>query len=264
MPSSSLVDQIGLFDTLVPLASIATIFGVMGFFLSKHESSVAFFLLVWWTSSVIISLNGSLFSHPDRWSDGDGYGILWIVVFMVGFISTLLLWIQRSHRLRLFLCKRVPLVGWIVIHTYRLDGLSILFPFLRGNVVPNLLGWQTIVLEVAIGAGSLPLAWWAYQGTFLSKPWKKDIFGLWNSIGLYDLFSAYVVLILNFLKLGGKHVTEPPLAFAGVHPLPLLILFQAPLGILTHIFLLYHLEEILDHQGIGGRLPLHIRQIRNR
>ena len=65
-----------------------------------------------------------------------------------------------------------------------------------------------------------------------------DLVWFWNSIGLYDIVSCYTLLILNYLQIGPESITTPHLSMIGYHPLPLLVLFQAPLAILIHLYLL--------------------------
>ena len=65
-----------------------------------------------------------------------------------------------------------------------------------------------------------------------------DIVWFWNSLGLYDLTSCYIILLLNFLQIGPNSITTPHLSIVGYHPFPLLLLFQAPLAILIHLYML--------------------------
>ena len=81
-------------------------------------------------------------------------------------------------------------------------------------------------------------------------PFLRDVLWFWNSLGLYDVSSAYLVLILNVCGLGGSHITQPPLLPSlGKHPFPLLLLFQVPVAVALHILILTHIDELLkQHQ----------------
>jgi hypothetical protein len=185
---------------------------------------------------------------------------------------------QRHHRwgplrtilpkispIRGFVLKHVPLWSMVAIHIYRLDGLSILVPFWNGEV-PNFVGYQTILLDVIMGITAVPLTYLLYVPSrpsattttaramrvgsrrakrTLPPKFLKDALWFWNSIGLYDLSSAYLVFVLNACGWGGPHITQPPLLpRLGRHPFPLLLLFQVPLAIVVHILMLTHSEEL--------------------
>ena len=171
--------------------------------------------------------------------------------------------------IRNFVLKYVPLWSMVAIHIYRLDGLSVVIPFWYNGRVPKFIGYQTIILDVIIGVTAIPFTYLFYSPTtksrFKSKrsiiiqrrpsyagPCIKDMFWLWNSIGLYDLCSGYLFLILNILNIGGPtYITEPSLLpQLGKHPFPLLLLFQVPLAISIHVLLLTNLDEIIKVQSL--------------
>ena len=251
---------LGLFDTLVPLASIITIFVLVVYILPKQEYFGLFFL-IWWLVSVFISLRNDLFAEVGKWSSHDWIGMVVLVGIPTLILGSLYAWFQTQPKIRIFLYKDVPL--WILfgLHVYRLDGMSIILPCWRGNI-PWYLGLQMILLDVLIGASSIPLAWLAYSrgADAVASGWLKDFVWFWNSLGLYDLASAYVVLIMNFSRIGGTMVTDPALSTVGFHPIPLIVLFQGPLAIAIHSLLLTSMDEIIHRQTIG--LPLHIQRIR--
>mmetsp|Transcript_15034 Transcript_15034/g.41824 ORF Transcript_15034/g.41824 Transcript_15034/m.41824 type:complete len:340 (-) Transcript_15034:2837-3856(-) len=161
--------------------------------------------------------------------------------------------------IRGFVLERVPLWSMVAIHVYRLDGLSIVAPFWNGKI-PKFVGYQTIVLDVIMGLTAIPLTFLLYvprrqNGSKRAKthirrfPFLRDALWFWNSLGLYDLCSAYVVLVLNIWGVGGPSIAEPPLLTTlGKHPLPLLLLFQVPLAIAVHVLMLIHTEELLTAQ----------------
>jgi hypothetical protein len=256
-----MLDALGLFDTLVPIASIITVTVVVGYTLPKQEY-LGLFFLIWWTLSVVISLNNGLFSSSTKWSPNDHWGMLVLAGLPLCMISILYIWFRSRPAIRVFCCKKVPLWSLIALHIYRLDGLSIIFPFWKGEI-PKYLGFQTILLDVWMGATAIPFLWITYsQGAdAVASGWRKDALWFWNSLGLYDLASAYVIFILNYCQVGGHFVTSPALSTLGFHPLPLIVLFQAPLAIAVHIFLLTSIDEILAQQSTG--LPLHIQRIRS-
>lgn len=156
----------------------------------------------------------------------------------------------------------------IALNIYRLDGLSIIMPFYHGKV-PSFIGFQTIVLDVCMGATAIPFVWMLHPKIgggvdLLSKsPRWKDALWLWNSLGLYDLCSAYLILVLNWAGVGGAWITEPPLSRLGFHPFPFLILFQVPLAIAIHVLCLTNMDAIIEQQQSLGQLPLHVRRIRS-
>lgn len=161
-----------------------------------------------------------------------------------------------------FVFKHIPLWSMVAIHIYRLDGLSILIPFWNGEV-PNFVGYQTILLDVIMGITAIPLTYLLYvprkpkakgRGSCTKQKappsFLRDVLWFWNSLGLYDLCSAYLVLILNVFGLGGSHIAQPPLLPSlGRHPFPLLLLFQVPVAVAVHILILTYIDELLkQHQ----------------
>lgn len=252
--------DLGLFDTLVPLASILTIASLVGFILPRNEL-FGLFLLLWWTISVYISVSGGLFESSSQWSHHDGNGMLLAIGLPAMVLTRLYTWFHTNPKLRRFFYKDLPLWMLFALNAYRLDGLSIVLPLSRGEI-PKYLGFQMIVLDVMIGGSALVLAYLVRSKGVqsLATGWKRDFVWFWNSLGLYDLASAYFVLVLNYFQIGGSFLTEPSMAIVGVHPIPLIVLFQAPLAIAIHLYLLTCMEQIVEEQS--GSLPLRIQRIR--
>jgi hypothetical protein len=280
--------NLGLLETFIPLSSIITVSVAVGFVLPRHQS-FGLYLLVWWWIAVLISLStttkttsittningndegaeepGFLFASPSRWSKGDGRGMFLLLGFCTMTLGILLLWFQTNQRIRGFILSKIPFWCLIALHIYRLDGLSIVMPFYNGYV-PKFIGFQTIVLDVWMGATAIPLVLllicptlWGSTRRWLGRQKLKEILWLWNSLGLYDLCSAYLIFFLNWARVGGDWITQPPLSRLGYHPFPLLILFQVPLAISIHVLCLTHMDDLMDQQSSGG-LPLHVRRIR--
>jgi hypothetical protein len=165
--------------------------------------------------------------------------------------------LPRIDPIQDFVLNHVPPWSMVAIHIYRLDGLSVLVPFWNGEV-PNFVGYQTILLDVVMGITAIPLTYLLYVSPrrasargrqkahkFRPPAFLRDALWFWNSLGLYDLSSAYLVLVLNVCGWGGPHITQPPLLpRLGKHPFPLLILFQVPLAVAVHVLMLTHSEEL--------------------
>lgn len=279
--------QIRLLETFIPLSSIVTVAVAVGYILPRHQS-LGLFLLLWWGISVGISLStivtsddddkndgrtGSfLFHSPHHWSNGDGWGLLVLLGLNVTVLGTLYLWHhnRKSQRggIQRFILDRIPLWGMVALHVYRLDGWSIVMPLYRGTV-PTWIGYQMIVLDVCVGATALPLAVLLHpkilpsrKRKFLNSQRLKDTLWLWNTMGLSDLFSAYLIFILNWAGIGGAWITQPPLSQLGFHPFPLLILFQVPLAVAIHFICMTSIDDFIE-AILSDRLPLHYRgQIR--
>lgn len=277
---NTMMDALGLFDTLVPLSSIATVSVVVGYTLPRREYLGLFFLM-WWTLAVAVSLNDCLFQTTTEWhKQSDLWGVTVLVGLPVVMLRILWTWFQRGS-ISGFVLKHVPLWSLLALHIYRLDGLSIVAPFWRGTV-PKVIGVQTIVLDVLMGATAVPLTVMLYRhrvgilsdrtatstaarngglaALLFPNVRLKDALWLWNSIGMYDICSAYVIFLFNFFGLGGDFIVQPPLSKLGFHPFPLLILFQVPLAVAIHMLLLTKLDDIIEWQS--SDLPLHARRIR--
>jgi hypothetical protein len=162
----------------------------------------------------------------------------------------------------------VPLWSMITVHVYRIDGLSILVPLWEGDKIPKFVGYQTLVLDVIIGTIAIPLSFLLYKyeiRILLRHKLLKDILWLWNSLGLYDLCSGYVLLLLNYLSIGPASIIEPSnfLQILQRHPFILLISFQVPLAIIIHCLLLVKIDDIIEEQS-NPQLPHHVRKIRQK
>ncbi|KAG7344942.1 hypothetical protein IV203_032473 [Nitzschia inconspicua] len=272
--------NLGLLETFIPVSSIATVSVVVGFVLPRNQW-FGLFLLVWWWLSVLISLSttladgddkpddyddrGFLFASPSRWSSGDAWGMVVIVGGNAMVLCILYFWFhQKDCHLRRFFSQTIPLWGMIALNTYRLDGLSIIVPLYRGTI-PTFIGFQTIVLDVWMGATAIPLAFLLHPKNLdtrrmvLTQQKLKQILWFWNSLGLYDLCSAFLIFLLNWAGVGGEWIVEPPLSRMGFHPFPLLILFQVPLAIAIHVLCLTHLDDLMDPFP-SRRLPMYMRQ----
>mmetsp|Transcript_8991 Transcript_8991/g.22265 ORF Transcript_8991/g.22265 Transcript_8991/m.22265 type:complete len:344 (+) Transcript_8991:60-1091(+) len=194
-----------------------------------------FLLWMWW------KIQGSRLKHNNQWG------------------RSRIIRLPKLDPIKEFVLKNVPLWSMVAIHIYRLDGLSVAAPFWNGEV-PNFVGYQTILLDVIMGITAIPLTYILYvprnsrargggTKTNVSPLFLKDALWFWNSLGLYDLSSAYVVFVLNVCGWGGSHVSQPPLLpKLGKHPFPLLLLFQVPLAIAVHILMLTHSEELMTHR----------------
>jgi hypothetical protein len=174
---------------------------------------------------------------------------------------------KRLHALKPFVLQKIPLWSMTALHIYRLDGLSLVMAYKHGKV-PTFIGFQTIVLDVWMGATAIPFTfllhpqWGGGVDRLAASCRLRDAFWLWNSLGLYDLCSAYVILIANWIGVGGAWITEPPLSRLGFHPFPLLILFQVPLAIGIHVLCLTQMDALIEQQQSPGELPLHVRRLR--
>ena len=242
--------DLGLFDTLVPIASIVTI-ALLTIYTLPREQTLWLFLTAWWLISVFISLSNSLFQNQSQWSyPRDCLGLLVLIglpSLMLGILYTLY---QTKSSVRNAILK-APLWALICLHIYRMDGASLLVPYIQGQV-PKALGLQTLILDILIGVSALPIAWIVHTRGLKAN---RQLIWFWNSLGLYDLTSAYLVLLLNYMQIGGSLLTEPPLSMAGFHPFPLIILFQAPLAIAIHVLFLTCTDILIYKQA--GTLPLH-------
>ena len=269
--SSSSSFAFGLFDTLVPVSSIVTVSVLVGCTLPhSHTHGFGLFILIWWTAAVAISLNDCFVQNTTKSDDSTVFGVMILLGMPVFILTVLYAWFTRSFTVRKFIMKDVPVWALVALHVYRLDGLSLITPFFN-RTVPKFVGFQTIVLDVLIGATSVPLAWVLYhrrktdrlRGNLLFPvPLPlKDVILFWNSLGLYDVSSAYLIFILNCLGVGGELIVDPPLSKVVVfHPLPLLILFQMTLAFAIHVLLLLYWNEMIEWQS--SDLPFHTRQLR--
>ena len=275
-----------LFDTFVPISSILTIFIVVGFTLPRHKFFGLFWLVWWVMAVCVslFSVNGDIDNggeglFPSSSMSDRILGITLLVGLPLCMMLVLLMWwkiegsrqkhksrwgrsprdimLQNIDPIQGLVLKNVPLWSMVAIHIYRLDGLSVLVPFWNGEV-PNFVGYQTILLDVIMGITAIPLTYLLYvprnlraRGIDSTKaklplPFLRDALWFWNSLGLYDLSSAYVVFVLNVCGWGGSHIIQPPLLpKLGRHPFPLLLLFQVPLAIAVHILILTHTDELM-------------------
>jgi len=242
-----------VFNAFVTTSSIATIVILLGVTMTKGQERFGLIFLTWWSISVLVSLHGVV-QNPQHWSQGDGRGILLLVGIPLMMSALVIRLCYKNPSTKEFLQRQVPLWVYLSLHVYRIGGLLVLKSFLN---LQNGLFFQTALLHVAIGTVAMLLIRLQHrwdQSTYYS------LFRFWNWMGMYDLVSIYSLFFLNFFGVGPSIMTDPPLPTIGKHPYTLIVLFQAPLAIILHLFLVENGKKIIQHQG--SDLPLHIRQIR--
>jgi hypothetical protein len=174
------------------------------------------------------------FQDPISWTDGDWKGFLVFGnLLMVPVILLILVW-QKSSKFQAFL-HRIP--TWLLISTqvYRLAGIFFLFFYFQDKL-PLEIGLVNGILDVVVAIGAVIVARVVYQ-----KGAKANSLVLaWNGLGLLDFASAFTMVGVSFF--GVMNIFPAPTLMA-MPPLTLISIFQVPLAMFIHIYLIARIRK---------------------
>lgn len=252
------LSQTGPFIWFIPFTSIATIC-IITFYTIPKQQYLGLFIVIWWGSSCIISLNNTFLSHPYQWSEGDWFGLLVLTGWPVLVLGTIMGMYKYNPSIRQCILN-VPASTLIILQLNRLSGASVLYQYKVGGHLPKYIGIQTALLDILIAMTSVPLAWMV-KNHGLHVTMVRNWAHIWHSIGLFDVLSAAMMRVMNYLHLGGKWIAQPSVTLLGFHPFALVILFQQTLAMGVHLFFIINTDQCLEaNQKQFMRLPVSIRK----
>ncbi|MEM9950255.1 MAG: hypothetical protein AAF846_01535 [Chloroflexota bacterium] len=217
-------------DIVFPIIAL-TIAIVIALYSWRRSRSVAI-IAVGWAILSLFTAQIPYFQSIEAWSDSDmlGYNVFSLAMVFPVIILLIALW--RSEHFRQFM-HDTPIWVLTASQLYRIAGASLLIFYWQG-LLPAEIGLSNGVQDIIIGLTALPLAWMLYRGF----SWSRPVAIVWNVAGLFDFISAGMVLTLSIL--GEINLTPIPTRM-GLYPLSLISLYQVPVAIFIHIYLLQRL-----------------------
>jgi hypothetical protein len=187
-----------------------------------------------WLAAALVFANDPRCQRADNAWQGALSGILTMAFLLPAF-----LWAFLSRRGRR-LAEAVEPASFVLVQSYRIEGLLFLFPLLAFGALPAEFAIPAGLGDALTGALA-PLVAWSLAKR---RPGARKLALLWNAFGILDLIVAPAAAI---------HSKTPILQ---MYPLSLVPLFLGPpIGILTHLLsirsLSTHRESLLS-----GWLPI--------
>lgn len=265
--NSSDIIIIGPFNWIIPLTSIITICIIGGYTLPKNQI-LGLFVILWWTASVLISLQNTFFHNKvitATWNyDTDWYGFLLMSIWPILIVSCLTGMYTFMPSIRKCILD-IPIWALLGIHCNRISGASIFYQYKIGGHLPYYIGLQTAIFDIIVSSTAIPLALWVKRYGLMQQQSSYSIkihewIWNWNILGLFDMISAWLMRIMNYYGIGGSTITQPAITILGFHPFALIILFQQTLAISIHLFFITRMKQIIQtNQKLYMKLPMTIR-----
>jgi|AntRauMFilla1563_2_1112583.scaffolds.fasta_scaffold03923_3 hypothetical protein len=175
------------------------------------------------------------FEVAGSWQPGDLQGFaIFSNLLSVPLIILLVAW-KKSTAFRNFL-DATP--TWILVSTqvYRLVGLVFLIYYLQGKLAFEV-GFTSGIMDVLTAISAIIVAWLVYH-----KPAREKTLVLaWCIFGLVDFASAFTI---TGLSLFGIIQLVPEPSDLGMPPLTIISIFQVPLAIFIHIYLIARVRKL--------------------
>ena len=245
---------IGPFNWIIPVTSICSI-TVIALYTLPRQQYFGLFIVIWWATAVLISLNNSFLSEPTEWSDGDWFGITLLSTWPFLVLGSISLMFRKFQSIRKCIFE-IPTWTLILLQVNRLSGASVIYQYKVGGHLPKYIGVQTSILDIFIATSAIPLGL-LVRRKGLHTTYVREWTWLWHSIGLFDMMSAFGMRIMNYFGVGGEWISQPPVSMLGFHPFALIILFQQTLAMGIHLFFILNTEVCIEvNQRQFLRLPV--------
>ena len=238
--SDLLLDSLGPFLWIIPAVATAVCVATASIAAAKGQAMLwSTGLVLWFTLAVALARQDVFAASMDGWNfstDWMGfaaYGTL--PVLPIGIFTVLF---QTNSAVRKFLVQDIPPWWYVALQVYRLAGGCYLYIYLNG-AMHNYTALQTGILDITIGVTALPLAYMIQTPEGLRR--YATFLRIWHAVGLYDLASAFALVVANFV---GLYDSQPSLAFIAFYPFSLITLYQVSIAMAIHLLFLTQLPEM--------------------
>jgi hypothetical protein len=187
-------------------------------------------LLAWFLFSVVGGLTG-LFANAKGPPVALGLSVLSPVVLFLLFYATL-----GSFRQQL---QKIDLGLLVNLHVIRIIGLWFIIDFYRG-MLPLGFAMPAGLGDIAIGI-TAPLIALLIRSQYAHK---RDVFVVWNVLGIADLVLAVTTGILHSQSSFGLLASHPTTELMTVFPRNIIPTFLVPLFVIIHILALSRSAEV--------------------
>ena len=169
------------------------------------------------------------FQNDQSWTTGDWKGFLpFVSLLSIPVIALLFAW-RKSQKFQAFL-DQTPTWVFVLTQVYRLAGVTFLVYFFQDKL-PWHVGLVSGTLDTVVAIGAIPVAYLVYK--YGAK--VNSLLVAWNVLGLLDFAISFTIVSLSFI---GLISLSPEPTLLGMPPLTLISIFQVPLAIFIHIYLL--------------------------
>lgn len=233
---TQLNEELGAFMPLIPCIATGICAVTAGDSFRRGNTKLAIGLILWFLAAAVTSYdNPFLTSEPGSpWElpgDIPGFLVFACLPLLPVFVFY---WIYKSSEtFETYVLNEIPPSLYVGLQVYRLGGACYFYLFLNGTMT-NIVGFQTGLLDITIGATALPVAYMvATNGIEHGR--TKTILTAWNCLGIYDLLSAFALIMFNFI---GIWTPENSLSYFFFYPISLICMFQVPLALAIHVLFL--------------------------
>ena len=220
--------------TLVLVSLMAFIIAVLLSMYSWNRYRPLSYALLAWFFIVFGLAQIPYFQDSQTWIDGDWKGFLAFGSLLIIPVFTLMVAWSKSQKFKVFL-DQIPTWLFISTQTYRFAGIFFLVFYFQRKL-PFEIGVVNGILDVTVAVTAIILALLIYKK---GNNFNKLVLA-WNGLGLLDFVSAFTVVGLSFFGLIRISPAPTPM---GLPPLTLISIFQVPIAMFIHIYLINRIKN---------------------
>ena len=221
--------------TLILVTIVALLVAIAVSIYSWNKLRPLSYLMITWFILFVGLAQIPYFEVAGAWQPGD---IMGFAVFgnllSIPIIILLLAW-KKSAAFNNFM-DATP--TWLLVSTqvYRIVGLVFLIYYFQGKLAFEV-GFTSGLMDILVAISAVIVAWLVYH-----KPSReKSLVLAWSIFGLLDFASAFTITGLSLFGLI-QLVPEP--SDLGMPPLTIISIFQVPLAIFIHIYLIARVRKL--------------------
>jgi hypothetical protein len=220
--------------TLVLVTSMAFLIAILFSIYSWNRyRPVSYALLIWFFIAFGLA-QIPYFQNAKTWMEGDWKGFLAFgSLLMLPVLVLVISWL-KNQKFKNFL-DQIP--TWLLISTqaYRFAGIFFLVFYVQDKL-PFEIGVVNGLLDVTVATSAIILGLLIYSK---GNKYNKLVLA-WNGLGLLDFASAFTVVGLTFFDLLTVYPAPTPM---GLPPLTLISIFQVPIAMFIHIYLINRVKN---------------------
>ena len=268
-------DLFGPFAIINPLLSILVAFlptVVYAFTVKTPASSkVAGFTLLWYGIVLLISPYSTLsstidlenleaFQYPNNQLGFNLFSMIPMIWMILGYFG---LYRKDAHVKQFFYEYPIPLM--IGQQLYRISGgfcWYFYFKYARRYNFDSPFNFITGLLDMLIGVTAIPLALFVYsiqqENVKAGSPDTTNVnivrsmLYYWNIIGLSTVVIALSCVMTTYFGISNFNMCNHTLMYLTFPPMPLIMYYQVPCCIMTHLLYITNLDTIMGAQNLGS------------
>jgi hypothetical protein len=221
--------------TLISVTVLALIVATAIVIYSWNKFRLLSYTMAVWFVLVVGLAQIPYFEVAGAWQPGDLLGFVGFSNLLSLPVIILLLAWKKSTAFEKFL-DATPTWILVITQVYRLVGIVFLIYYFQGKLAFEV-GFTSGVMDVLTAISAIIVAWVIYH-----KPSREKTLVLaWSIFGLADFASAFTI---TGLSLFGVIQLMPEPSDLGMPPLTIISIFQVPLAIFIHIYLIARVRKL--------------------